>query len=103
MCWNAKRPASSQKGRWPLIVLVGSSTPDSYSEISIFIICSSVNFSVAKTPKTLDTVGIQPTVSKAFVFYGGDEEDRTLDLTDANRTLSQLSYAPICCRRSSGK
>ena len=30
------------------------------------------------------------------VFLGGDEEDRTLDLTDANRTLSQLSYAPIC-------
>ena len=28
------------------------------------------------------------------VFFGGDEEDRTLDLTDANRTLSQLSYAP---------
>lgn len=25
----------------------------------------------------------------------GDEEDRTLDLTDANRTLSQLSYAPV--------
>lgn len=25
---------------------------------------------------------------------GGDEEDRTLDLTDANRTLSQLSYVP---------
>ena len=29
------------------------------------------------------------------VRFGGDEEDRTLDLTDANRTLSQLSYAPI--------
>ena len=29
------------------------------------------------------------------VFSGGDEEDRTLDLTDANRTLSQLSYAPV--------
>ena len=29
------------------------------------------------------------------VFSGGDEEDRTLDLTDANRTLSQLSYAPM--------
>ena len=28
------------------------------------------------------------------VCFGGDEEDRTLDLTDANRTLSQLSYAP---------
>ena len=26
--------------------------------------------------------------------FGGDEEDRTLDHTDANRTLSQLSYAP---------
>ena len=30
---------------------------------------------------------------RVFLF-GGDEEDRTLDLTDANRTLSQLSYAP---------
>ena len=30
----------------------------------------------------------------AFPVLGGDEEDRTLDLTDANRTLSQLSYAP---------
>ncbi len=29
------------------------------------------------------------------MFIGGDEEDRTLDLTDANRTLSQLSYAPM--------
>ena len=29
-----------------------------------------------------------------FLKYGGDEEDRTLDLTDANRALSQLSYAP---------
>ena len=26
--------------------------------------------------------------------YGGLEGDRTLDLTDANRTLSQLSYEP---------
>lgn len=28
------------------------------------------------------------------ISFGGDEEDRTLDLTDANRALSQLSYAP---------
>lgn len=27
--------------------------------------------------------------------HGGDEEDWTLDLTDANRTLSQLSYVPM--------
>ena len=26
--------------------------------------------------------------------FGGHEGDRTLDLTDANRTLSQLSYTP---------
>ena len=30
----------------------------------------------------------------SYSTFGGDEEDRTLDLTDANRTLSQLSYAP---------
>ena len=29
-----------------------------------------------------------------WISLRGDEEDRTLDLTDANRTLSQLSYAP---------
>lgn len=34
------------------------------------------------------------TTSVVSLFSGGDEEDRTLDLTDANRTLSQLSYAP---------
>ena len=39
---------------------------------------------------------------RVFLF-GGDEEDRTLDLTDANRTLSQLSYAPICRRYFNGK
>ncbi len=33
-------------------------------------------------------------VSMLRSMFGGDEEDRTLDLTDANRTLSQLSYAP---------
>ena len=27
--------------------------------------------------------------------FGGHEGDRTLGLTDANRTLSQLSYTPI--------
>ena len=31
-----------------------------------------------------------------FEFCGGDGGIRTLDLTDANRTLSQLSYAPVC-------
>ena len=34
-------------------------------------------------------------------FYGGDGGIRTLDLTDANRTLSQLSYAPKHCLNDS--
>ena len=49
-----------------------------------------------KSQKSRETIGFT-------AFSGGDEEDRTLDLTDANRTLSQLSYAPICHRDSSGK
>jgi hypothetical protein len=43
-----------------------------------------------KGQKSLETI-----VVSRFSCDGGDEEDRTLDLTDANRTLSQLSYAPI--------
>ena len=34
-------------------------------------------------------------VDKSDFFVGGLEGDRTLDLTDANRTLSQLSYEPL--------
>ena len=30
-----------------------------------------------------------------YLLLGGHEGDRTLDLTDANRTLSQLSYGPL--------
>ena len=33
-------------------------------------------------------------LSKITGFRGGDGESRTLDLSDANRTLYQLSYAP---------
>ena len=33
-------------------------------------------------------------LSKSTTLFGGLEGDRTLDLTDANRTLSQLSYEP---------
>ena len=38
---------------------------------------------------------IKPPKIDGFLMFGGDEEDRTLDLTDANRTLSQLSYGPV--------
>ena len=39
----------------------------------------------------------KPLIIKTFrlPMNGGDEGIRTLDLSDANRTLSQLSYAPI--------
>ena len=39
-------------------------------------------------PKKKDTL-------RGVFLFGGLEGDRTLDLTDANRTLSQLSYEPI--------
>ena len=47
--------------------------------------------------KTPIKSGFMRNISFLCSYYGGDEEDRTLDLTDANRTLSQLSYAPIFC------
>ena len=42
-----------------------------------------------KSPETLDAVGVQPTASKLGLLDGGLEGIRTLDLSDANRTLSQ--------------
>ena len=33
------------------------------------------------------------------VVFGGPKGIRTLDLSDANRTLSQLSYGPMCLTR----
>ena len=42
-------------------------------------------FLFAKSPRNVDSVG----------FYGGPEGIRTLDLSDANRTRSQLRYRPI--------
>ena len=41
-----------------------------------------------------------PPKTVAFLF-GGDEEDRTLDLRIANATLSQLSYIPELQKYSS--
>ena len=92
---SISRPASSQKGRWPLAAIAGSSTPISYSEISIFIFCSLGDFLEEKSPKTLDTVGVQPTVSKAFGFCGAGGVTRTPDLLITNQLLYRLSYTSI--------
>ena len=39
----------------------------------------------------------------AISIFGGPNRDRTDDLTDANRTLSQLSYRPILATYQSKK
>ena len=52
-------------------------------------------------PACADMIRIPPYHEKygirksGYRIFGGDGGIRTLDLTDANRTLSQLSYAPI--------
>ena len=54
------------------------------------LFCQNPPFSLpAEKQKSPETIAV------SGLFHGGDEEDRTLDLTDANRTLSQLSYAPM--------
>ena len=70
------------------------SNPASYPKTAFGIYGFFNKKSGSKNPERLDAVGFAPTASKVLGCYGGDEGDRTLDLTDANRTLSQLSYAP---------
>ncbi len=53
-----------------------------------------LNFQGVESPETVDAVGFQPTASILSAKVGGLEGIRTLDLSDANRTLSQLSYEP---------
>ena len=72
------------------------SNPTSYPKTAFGIYGFFNKKSGPKNPERLDAVGFAPTASKVLGCYGGDEGDRTLDLTDANRTLSQLSYAPVC-------
>ena len=54
-----------------------------------------LNFQGVESPETVDAVGFQPTASILSAKVGGLEGIRTLDLSDANRTLSQLSCKPI--------
>ena len=43
-----------------------------------------LNFEGQKSPKSPIPSAFLPMVSKVGILFGGDEEDRTLDLTDAN-------------------
>ena len=54
-----------------------------------------LNFQGVESPETVDAVGFQPTASILSAKVGGLEGIRTLDLSDANRTLSKLSYEPV--------
>ena len=66
---------------------------------------------IPDTPKKEDADGSAPSKTKTnpkqcftkkielgFAQYGGPGGIRTLDLSDANRTLSQLSYRPMSFR-----
>ena len=57
--------------------------------------CPGKNALLSKGTSNRTNRKIAAVFTAAIFTIGGDEEDRTLDLTDANRTLSQLSYAPI--------
>ena len=47
-----------------------------------------------KSPEVVETSRLFAATSFLVQLDGGPEETRTLDLSDANRTLSQLSYRP---------
>ena len=47
-----------------------------------------------KSPEVVETSRLFAAASFLVQLDGGPEETRTLDLSDANRTLSQLSYRP---------
>ena len=49
---------------------------------------------VQKSPEVVETSRLFAAASFLVQLDGGPEETRTLDLSDANRTLSQLSYRP---------
>ena len=48
----------------------------------------------SETAETLAAARVSGVASFSATLVGGPEEIRTLDLSDANRTLSQLSYRP---------
>ena len=55
------------------------------------------HFSALSGQANMNTPPAMQIVASWFVWlsFGGPNRDRTDDLTDANRTLSQLSYRPI--------
>jgi hypothetical protein len=53
-----------------------------------------VNFGAEKTRETADATGCKPVASIPLHYYGGPDGIRTHDLSDANRTRSQLRYIP---------
>ena len=48
-----------------------------------------------KSPEVVETSRLFAAASFLVQLDDGPEETRTLDLSDANRTLSQLSYRPM--------
>ncbi len=53
------------------------------------------NTLVRQVPQVRSTEDLSQPDKGIFMRFGGDGEDRTPDLCNANATLSQLSYAPM--------
>ena len=76
-------------GRIRIVVLVGLRTDwgDFSEKARKRLGCGPINI-LKKLQKSREIIDFT-------AFYGGLEGIRTLDLSDANRTLSQLSYEPV--------
>ena len=75
---------------------VGKGTgPSNLPDTAVGIFVSRLKKRAQKSPEVVETSGLFALISFLVQLDGGPEETRTLDLSDANRTLSQLSYRPI--------
>ena len=75
---------------------VGKGTgPSNLPDTAVGIFLSRLKKWAQKSPEVVETSRLFAAASFLVQLDGGPEETRTLDLSDANRTLSQLSYRPI--------
>ena len=75
---------------------VGKGTgPSNLPDTAVGIFLSRLKKWSQKSPEVVETSRLFAAASFLVQLDGGPEETRTLDLSDANRTLSQLSYRPI--------
>ena len=69
--------------------------PQATEKPQLSYVVSHIKSQRSKSPQTLDTVGVPPTVSKAFGSLGAGNQTRTDDLLITNQLLYRLSYSSI--------